>query len=95
MAAFRHQGLRRGARYFHSAYLDLTIRSSVDRRDGTGLRTIATGLGDVSMARLDYSAHIRLLTVPDGDLDIFHVISGRYSLHHDEDEHRISRATWR
>ena len=75
--------------YFRSAYLDLTIRSSIDRRDGTGLRTIAAGLGDVSMARLDYSAHIRLLTVPDGDLNIFHVISGRYSLHHDKDEHRI------
>ncbi len=38
--------------YLRRAYVDNTIRSSRDRGKGVRLRTIATALGDVSMARL-------------------------------------------
>jgi AraC-like DNA-binding protein len=75
--------------YLRSAYVDVTIRSSDNHGEGPGLCTVATELGDVGMARLDYSAHTRLETVPDGNLNIFHVFSGRYSLNKDKDEHRI------
>jgi AraC-like DNA-binding protein len=75
--------------YIRRAFFDVKVRFSGEGRDGAGLRTVTTGLGDVAVTRLHYSARTQLQTAPDGDLNITHMMTGRFTISRDRDEYRL------
>ncbi|MFI7577768.1 AraC family transcriptional regulator [Micromonospora sp. NPDC049497] len=75
--------------YIRRAFFDVKVRFSGEGRDGAGLRTITTGLADVGVTRLHYSARTQLQTAPDGDLNITHMMTGRFTIARDKDEYRL------
>ncbi len=75
--------------FVRRAFLDIKVRSSGAGRDGTGLRSVTTALADLSVTRLHYSACTRVQTVPDGDLNITHLIGGRFTVTRAKDEYRL------
>ncbi|MEH0972289.1 hypothetical protein V6U77_14275 [Micromonospora sp. CPCC 205546] len=75
--------------YIRRAFFDVRVRFSGEGRDGFGLRTITTGLADVGVTRLHYSARTQLQTAPDGDLNITHMMTGRFTIARDKDDYRL------
>ncbi|MGQ5265259.1 AraC family transcriptional regulator [Micromonospora sp. ZYX-F-536] len=75
--------------YIRRAFLDVTVRFSGEGRDGAGLRTVATGLADIDVTRLHYSARTQLQTAPGGDLNITHMMSGHFTVARGKDEYRL------
>ncbi|MEU7612529.1 AraC family ligand binding domain-containing protein [Micromonospora sp. NPDC049204] len=75
--------------YIRRAFLDIKVRSSGVGRDGAGLRTVTTALADLGVTRLHYSAHTQARTAPDGDLNITHLVGGRFTIARDKDEYRL------
>ena len=47
------------------------------------------------MTRLHYSARTQLQTAPDGDLNITHMMTGRFTIARNKDEYRYAPAMWR
>ncbi|WP_433389515.1 AraC family transcriptional regulator [Micromonospora sp. KLBMP9576] len=75
--------------YIRRAFFDVKVRFSGVGRDGAGLSTVSTGLADIGVTRLHYSARTQLQTAPDGDLNITHMMSGRFTIARDRDEYRL------
>ncbi|MEU8327793.1 hypothetical protein [Micromonospora sp. NPDC048839] len=75
--------------YIRRAFLDIKVRSSGVGRDGAGLRTVTTALADLGVTRLHYSARTQARTAPDGDLNITHLVGGRFTIARDKDEYRL------
>ncbi|MEU5779505.1 helix-turn-helix transcriptional regulator [Micromonospora lupini] len=75
--------------FVRRAFLDIRVRSSGAGRDGAGLRTVTTALDDVGVTRLHYSARTRVQTAPDGDLNVAHLMGGRFTVASAVDEYRL------
>jgi AraC-like DNA-binding protein len=75
--------------YIRRALIDIKVWFSGAGRDGVGFRTAAAQLDDVSVTRLHYSSRTRLRTAPAGDLNIAHLLAGRYTLTRAKDEYRL------
>lgn len=74
--------------YFRRRFMDFQVCFSGELANGAGLRSSSTQLGAVGVTRLDYSARTRLTTLPAGDLNISHVLSGRAALVRGKDEYQ-------
>ncbi|MBG6102078.1 AraC-like DNA-binding protein [Micromonospora vinacea] len=75
--------------FVRRAFLDIKVRSSGGGRDGAGLRAVTTTLADVGVTRLHYSARTQVQTAPDGDLNITHLMGGRFTVARAKDEYRL------
>ncbi|MFG1837199.1 AraC family transcriptional regulator [Micromonospora sp. NPDC049175] len=75
--------------FVRQAFLDIKVRSYAKGRDGAGLRTATTALADVGVTRLHYSARTQAQTAPDGDLNITHLMGGRFTIAKNKDEYRL------
>ncbi|MGC4868699.1 AraC family transcriptional regulator [Micromonospora sp. DT53] len=75
--------------YIRRAFLDIKVQSSGEGRDGAGLRTVTTALADVGVTRLHYSARTQAQTAPDGDLNVTHLMGGRFTISKEKNEYRL------
>jgi AraC-like DNA-binding protein len=75
--------------YIRRALVDIKVWFSGEGRDGVGFRTAAAELDDLTVTRMHYSSHTRLRTLPAGNLNIAHLIAGRYALTRGKDEYRL------
>lgn len=76
--------------YLRRAFLDLNVQFAGEGPDGAGLQTVGTALGGLGVVRLHYSGRSQVQTVPDGDLNISHLLSGRARLARGKDEYRVT-----
>lgn len=75
--------------YLRRAFLDLNVQFAGEGPDGAGLQTVGTAIGGLGMVRLHYSGRSQVQTVPDGDLNISHLVSGRAMLARGKDEYHV------
>jgi AraC-like DNA-binding protein len=75
--------------FVRRAFIDVNVTFAGDGPGGTSLQTAGTALGGIGVVRMLYRAPTRLLTVPDGDLNVTHVLSGRVKLANSKNEHHV------